>query len=167
VLASSFTVGVWFENQSARGNERHRVFRPCTAFQEWLQDYRNAEHGEPLSRMKRAYAQPASDWRKRGLRSTSVPSHDLVDALFRNTKVLSEAGSGFSRFVPCNDFGVTVSFFGCVVRLRDLRERRVVGIYSRCAMREKRGAGSRRVRNVWRMFWPRRRAVSITEAALA
>jgi hypothetical protein len=76
--------------------------------------------------MKRAYAQPASHWRKRGLRSTSLPSHDLVDALFRNTKVLSEAGSGFSRFVPCNDFGVTVSFFGCVVRLRDLRERRVV-----------------------------------------
>jgi hypothetical protein len=94
--------------------------------QEWLKDYRNAEREEPPSSMKRAAHMPASSCGKRGLRSTSLPSHDLVDALFRNTVSLSEAGSGFSRFMPCNDFGVAISFFGCMVSLWHLRERRVV-----------------------------------------
>jgi hypothetical protein len=54
------------------------------------------------------------------------PSDDLVDSLFRNTESLSEASSGFSRFMPCNNFGVAFSFFRRMVSLWHLREWRIV-----------------------------------------
>jgi hypothetical protein len=50
------------------------------------------------------------------------PLDDLVDALFRDTEGFSNTGSGFTCFIPCDDFRVAVSFFRCVVCLWHLRE---------------------------------------------
>ena len=57
---------------------------------------------------------------------TLAPSDDLVNALLRNTEGLRDAGPSFPRFIPCDNFGVSVDFFRRVVGLRSLREWGVV-----------------------------------------
>jgi hypothetical protein len=52
--------------------------------------------------------------------------NDLIDSLFRDTASLSEAGSGFSRFMTCDDFGVAVSFLRYTIGLWTFREWGVV-----------------------------------------
>jgi hypothetical protein len=54
------------------------------------------------------------------------PSDDLINSLLRNTEGLSDAGSSFTAFVECNDFGVAVSFFRRVIGLRGFRKWRIV-----------------------------------------
>ena len=57
---------------------------------------------------------------------TLARSDDLVDALLRNIEGLSNAGSRFTCFIPCDDFGIAVRFFGCVVGLWRIGKRRIV-----------------------------------------
>jgi hypothetical protein len=90
--------------------------------QEWLCVYQNAESGEPPLRMKRAAHMPALSLAKREFRSTSSPSHNLADTLLRDTKGLSKTDSCFTRCLSCDDFGVAIRFFGCMVSLWHLRE---------------------------------------------
>jgi hypothetical protein len=68
--------------------------------------------------MKRAYAQPASSFGKTALRSTSLPSHNLTDALLRNMKDLGDTSPSFTRFETGDNLGVAVSFFRRVIVLR-------------------------------------------------
>ncbi len=42
----------------------------------------------------------------------SLPSNNLIDPLLRDTEGSSDASACFTRFVPLNDFGVTLSLFG-------------------------------------------------------
>jgi hypothetical protein len=72
--------------------------------------------------MKRAAHIPASCWGKTGLCSASLPSHDLVDALFRNTAGLGDTRSSLTSFVTRNDSSVPVGFLGRTISLRCLRE---------------------------------------------
>ncbi len=57
---------------------------------------------------------------------TLASSDDLINPLFRNPKGLSDAGPGFTSFVACDDFSITIGFFWCVVGLRSLRKRGIV-----------------------------------------
>ncbi len=49
---------------------------------------------------------------------TLAPSDDLINPLFRNPKGLSDAGPGFTRFVACDDFAITLDFFRHQIILR-------------------------------------------------
>jgi hypothetical protein len=50
------------------------------------------------------------------------PSDDLIDALLRNTKRLSDAGSALTRFISREDFGVAVRFLWHPIGLWRFRE---------------------------------------------
>lgn len=57
---------------------------------------------------------------------TSLPPDNLVDPLFGDTEGLGDTGSGFTCFIPGDNFGISVDFFRRVIGLQHIGEWRVV-----------------------------------------
>ena len=117
---------VWFENESARGNDAVACSVYKLLDQVWLQDYRKVECGEPLSSMKRAISQPASDWGKSVFCLAASPSDNLINSLFRDTKCLRDTGLALTCFVSCPDFFIAFCLRRHQIRLWFAREWSVV-----------------------------------------